>query len=307
MSVLAQPYAVPSRVIGVYRFLRKARGHRESIESLCKLLAPESLSRRSDRSAGGDDEGGGRDMVREAINECLGAGLLLRGEEDTVELSPDLQLDGSASTQTKGNLPLILADLFFAPENPANHDLGCAISWYLAQDAYDPPSNWPSVEGALQQQIGGERLRITNNARYGNFEDWACFLGFAWTHSVGDKSILTPDPTAQLRLRLPALFAGNRGIRRSFPEVMTLLAKLCPAFEGGLLRAEVERYVPPRAPQELSTTTAHAWLRLRDEGEVELTRESDANHLILPDGDRSVPVSHVTWTPVAQQGAFDAV
>jgi hypothetical protein len=36
------------------------------------------------------------------------------------------------------------------------------------------------------------------------------------------------------------------------------------------------------------------WLRLRDEGAVELHHESDAATLLLPDGDQTEPVSHVT-------------
>ena len=76
------------------------------------------------------------------------------------------------------------------------------------------------------------------------------------------------------------------------------LAQLCPVFEGGFLRAEIDR-VLTREPGALSSTTALAWLRLRDEGLVELTQESDAATLLLPDGDRVEPVSHVVLRPVA--------
>lgn len=300
MSVLAQAYAVPSRVLGVYRYLLRARGRSEDRETLSKVLAPDSLIRRADRGATGGEEGGGRDMAQAAISECETMGLIAP-DGDAVRLHPDLPPEAIDPELAEAVFPRTLAKLFFGPSREANHDLGLVVAWYLAQNAYDAPGTVRRVLEELGRQVGEERLRVTNNARYGNFEDWTCFLGFGWTHALkkGDvfESVLTPDPTAQLRLCLEELFPHGPGTRHAFPAVMARLAAACPVFEGGALRAEVERYVPRREPNHLSTATALAWLRLRDEGAVQFARESDAEALLLPDGGRTEPVSHATWCP----------
>ena len=73
MSVLSEAYAVPSRVIGAYRYLLHSRGHSESRETLEAALAPESLR----KAAGGDDdrEGGGLKMAQATVRECIAMGL----------------------------------------------------------------------------------------------------------------------------------------------------------------------------------------------------------------------------------------
>ncbi len=156
----------------------------------------------------------------------------------------------------------------------------------------DAPGTWPEVEKAVSERFGEDRLGLTNNARYGNFEDWVCFLRFGWMHVRGGKSVLTPDPTAHLKLRLSEVMPGKPKTRHPLPDVMSRLTQVCPVFEGGFLRADIDR-VLAREPGRLSSTTALAWLRLRDEGVVELAQDSDATTLLLPDGDRVEPVSHV--------------
>ena len=116
--------------------------------------------------------------------------------------------------------------------------------------------------------------------------------------SGAGRALLTPDPTAHLRLRLAQALPGKPKTRHALPEVTNRLAQLSPVLEGGFLRADVER-VLAREAGHLSSTTALAWLRLRDEGLVDLTQESDATTLLLPDGDRVEPVSHVVLLTTA--------
>ncbi len=291
MSVVTEAYAVPSRLIGVYRFLLRARGQSETAEVIEKTLAPASLVRADDGEGQSEREGGGRDMVRKTVSECLGMGLLAE-EDGQVRLNPVLPEAARDPATAEAALPVTLAQLFFATGRDANHDLGRQIAWYLAQDAFHAPGTWPEVERAVSEHFGDDRLGLTNNARYGNFEDWACFLGFGWMHVRGGKSVLTPDPTAHLRRRLPEILPGKPRTRHALPDVTNRLAQVCPVFESGFLRADIDR-VLPREPGRLSSATALAWLRLRDEGLVELTQESDATTLLLPDGDRVEPVSHV--------------
>jgi hypothetical protein len=224
---------------------------------------------------------------------------LLSESDGEYQLSPELPKASRTQATAEEVLPLALTTLFFDQERTTNHDLGLAIAWYLCQDAYSAPHNWNTVDAALREQVGGDRFGITNSTPYGMFEDWVCYLGFGWTHALKDKTVLTPDPTEHLRRRLPELFSGKANTSLSFVEVTGRLAALCPVFEDGFLRKRVESDLRPRDAGHLSSATALAWLRLRDEGLVRLSKESDANLLVLPDGDRREAVSHVAWLKTA--------
>src|SRR5207249_3172526 len=134
-----------SRVIGVYRYLLHARGQQESLESLTRHLAPDSLGLRGERDAEGSEEGAGQEMVRTTVNECLAAKLVAE-EGGVLTLHPDLPGEARDALAEEEDLPLTLAKLLFAKEHDANHDLGLAIAWYLSLDAYAPPGSWHEVE-----------------------------------------------------------------------------------------------------------------------------------------------------------------
>ena len=279
MSLLGQPYASPSRIRGVYRYLLHQGTSGEDKELLELILSPASLI--------GD---GNRDMIRSVINECIKMGLLTEnGSRITInkELSPE------ARDESTGDLllPKTIAGLIFSPDNLENRELARAISWYLMQNVYDAPGNWEEVGKALKEQVGGEKFNITNDIRYGQFEDWIVYLGFAWKH---DRMI--PDPTRHLRWQLPHLF-GPPGTRLLIGEVLERLAKTVPVFEHGYLRLDVEANTTiGKLPTEyhLSTVTTFAWLRLEDEGYVSLKEESDARVCILPRGEDTRRVSSIT-------------
>ena len=299
MSVLTEAYAVPSRMAGVFRYLLHARGQKDSLDALTRMLAPESLGRKGDREADAGEEGAGKDMVRKTVSECLASGLLVPVGDD-LALNPALPAHARAELTAVEIFPMTLVNLFFGSSRDTNHDLGLAIAWYLTQDACAAPGNWSDVERVLIDTGLKDTLRLSD-VRYHMLEDWVCYLGFGWTHALGDKR-LTPDPTAHLRVRLPDLFPGARGSRHPFPEVMGRLAAACPVFEGGSLRTRIEELGFARDLHALSSTTALAWLRLRDEGIVELHHESDALTMLLPDGDQTQPVSHVTLVRPAEGG-----
>jgi hypothetical protein len=205
VSVLKQAYAVPSRVLGVFRYLLHAKGQREQLETLVKILSPEALGRKSDEQSDGDKEGSGRDMVEATVRECVKAGILIE-VEDTVTLNPTLSPEARNPKTAEELLPLTLAKLFFDPDRDANHDLGLSIAWYLSLDAYSPPGNWGEVERATESSGTKELLKLTD-ARYLMLEYWLCYFGLGWTYSLGARR-LTPDPTHHLRQRLGFLFQG---------------------------------------------------------------------------------------------------
>lgn len=289
MSVLKQAYAVPSRVLGVFRYLLHARGQREQRETLIRVLAPESLGRKPDPQGEGEREGAGKDMVEAVVSECVGAGLLVE-TENGVTFSPTLPPEARNPKTAESLLPFTLANLFFDPERDANHDLGLSIAWYLGLDAYSAPGTWPEVERAILGSGTKDLLKLSD-VRYHMLEDWLCFLGLGWTYSLGEKR-LTPDPTQHLRARLSLLFPGQARARHPLGDVMTRLAALSPVFEGGFLREQIPIPIAEDGANRLSTATALGLLRLRDEGFIELFHESDATTFLLPDGDQDLPFSH---------------
>ena len=292
MSVLtdANQYASSSRVRGVFRYLLPKAGQRESRDKLEKILSPESLLR------GGDTDTTSRGMIKGTINECVKMGLLVEesdGNDSVVAINPELLPEARSKRKGDAVLPQTLARLIITEEREANRNLAIVIAWYLTQNAYAAPSNWPETEAALLQQVGADKLSM-NDARYSQFADWVCFLGFAWRHSFKDKVLLTPDPTSYLRGAITILIPQRGGQPVSLGDFILKLGILCPVFETGVYRVEVENKVRTReTEQHLSSTTALALLRLQEEKTVELSKRSDAPVYTSPDGIQSQSFSHI--------------
>lgn len=286
MSVFKVPYATPSRLRGVYRYLLQVRGQRLKKASLEEMLSPTSLIK-------GSEEGGeSRGMVRAVVLEGQKAGLW-KFEEDDVYLAPELPEQVRNSKLGDRVLPMVLAHLFFQPTHLENHDLGRVCAWYLAQDVRHPLADWPTVEQKVQEQ-GVAGLLELNDARFGQFEDWFCFLGLGWHLAYPGGKLLMPDPTAFLRSYLNVLFRTKNTNRLPLSEFVKLLAQWCPLFETGVLRNDVEMYIR-RENDVLSRSTALALWRLQAEGVVTLSYASDAVSLLLPKDDSFERFSHITW------------
>ncbi|HEY9697650.1 MAG TPA: protein DpdG [Trichocoleus sp.] len=281
MSVLKQVLATPSRVKGVVRYLLQCRKQQEKIDTLEKILSPETLISK------GEDKKVSRDMVHSTILECIKMGLLER-EDEVVRLHPILSLKDDTV------LPNILLSLILSPENSENHDLAIVIAWYLAQDFYEAPKNWQEAEEKLKQ-IDSELLGL-DRTRFDQFEYWACYLGLAWQHNLGKNrnSVLVPDPTACLKQLLPNLFE-QVGEPLSLPEFVNCLAKTCPIFELGRFREDIENKLNRRQLNHLSSVTTISLLRLQDEGLIRLSKPSDSEIFVLNDGEEVQRISHITW------------
>lgn len=292
MSVLtdASQYASSSRVRGVFRYLLPKAGQRESREKLEKFLSPESLLR------GGDADMTSRGMIKGTISECLKMRLLIEGSEGDdaiVAINPELSSEARSKSKGDGLLAQTLAGLMITTDRDANRNLATIIAWYLTQDAYAAPGNWPEIQAALLQQVGADLLGM-NDARYSQFVDWICFLGFAWRHSLKDKVLLTPDPTSYMRGAITTLIPQRGGQLISLGDFILKLGTHCPVFETGVYRAEVENKVRTReTEQHLSSTTALALLRLQEEKVIELSKRSDAPVYTFPDGNQSQSFSHI--------------
>ncbi len=281
MSLLTEPLATPSRVRGVFRYLLRADRQRAERHLLERIISPASIL-----------DGSGRGMANNTINECLRLSLLME-ENDEVAINPELPSDSRVADIGDYLLPWTITTLLLSRKNDANHNLGMAIAWYLEQDAYQAPDNRREVDQALVEQVAGDKLNITSDARYGQFEDWTTFLGFAWTH--GKEKVMTPDPTRYLKGILDAIF-GEVGKTLPVARVKSELAKICPVFEGGFVRDNIRSLLGAKTEEGfLSSTTTLAWFRLEEEGVVGLSKHSDADVSIFVEGQESRRISEITW------------
>ncbi|KJH72501.1 protein DpdG [Aliterella atlantica] len=292
MSVLKEPFAIPSRFRGIYRYLLHAKGQREKREVLAKIISPDELVK---------DKPSPRPMFDASLRECFKCGLLIKEEnEDYTEIVINPNLSAEARNPKTGDelLPNTLADLFFASDNEDEYDFGLVCAWYLSQNVYDPPRTWEAVEQKVAEQKVGELLKMTNNTLYGQMDDWMGYMGLLWGHALERKRILVPDPTIYLKRNLRYLFqkSDEKVLAREF---IDRLAKKCPIFETGHFRETIEANIGRRQPNYLSNSTAFALLRLQNEGYIELKRESDADLMILPKAnnqiDDSSRISHITY------------
>jgi hypothetical protein len=284
MSILKDPYVTPSRVKGVVRYLLQTRGKREKRDTLEAVLSPASLASR------GDDKEPSRNMVQATVRECIKMGLLEEIQDKAeVTLNLKLRLENDAS------LAAVLSQLLLdESEYTENHDFAKVLAWYLAQDFFDAPGNWQEMEQKLREQIGSSLLEL-NDARYGQFEDWSCYLGFSWRNSLMGTQVLVPDPTVYLRQNLKNLFENQTHQQISLDEFISRLSKYCPVFEMGEFREEIEQQIGLREPNHLLTVTSIALRRLEDEGLIKLERLSDTSIWVLTDGSKDPRISHITW------------
>jgi hypothetical protein len=289
MSILKEPYAVPSRVKGVVRYLLATKGQREKRETLEALLSPTTLISK------GDNKKISRDMVKATIRECIKMGLL-----EEIEDRSEVAINSKFNLK-EDILPYVLTQLMLnTPEVTENHDFARALAWYMAQDFFVAPGNWDAAEKKLWDQVGEDLLEL-NKPRFGQFEDWSCYLGFSWHNSLSGNSVLVPDPTVYLRQNLDNLFEGLANQQIPFGEFINRLGKFCPVFETGTFREEFGNQFGEQDANYLSRITSIALRRLEEEEKIKLEKLSDTTVFVLRDGSDS-RISHITWLGQSSKG-----
>lgn len=245
-------------------------------------------------------------MFNSSLKEGIKCGLLIEEtscEERYIAINPKLSEFARSKELGDQLFSNTLAKLFFASDNKDEYDFGLVCAWYLSQNIYNPPKNWEEVEKAVneQQVVQTIKLKMTSNTLYGQMDDWMCYLGLVWGHSLGGKRVTVPDPTVYIRRNLNCLFT-QKGEKLLINTFIKQLGQNCPLFETGHFRETIEKHTVSRLPNYLSTTTAFALFRLQHEGYIELIRESDAPLMILPkannQNDDSGRISHIIYSKV---------
>jgi hypothetical protein len=288
MSVLKTSLANPSRMQGIFRYLLHAKEQKEKKEVLEQILSPDKLV---------EEKSSPRPMFRAALGESLKCRLLI--EEDAyIFINPNLSEEARSIESGNQLLPSTFTKLFFASDNEDEEDFGYDCAWYLAQDIYDTPGTWEDVQQKVYQQKVGEFLKLSSDRLFDQLGDWMCYLGLAWSHSLGGK-VLVPDPTVYIRRNLSLLFNQQTDEKILLNEFINRVAIKCPLFETGKFREAVEANIGSRLTNYLSTSTAFALFRLQNEGCIKLIRESDADLMLLPKANAQVDddgrVSHIIY------------
>lgn len=285
MSVLKTKLAHPSRIRGIFRYLLTAKGQRENIEVVEKIISPDKLV---------EGKKTPRPMFSSSLREGIKCGLFIKEEQD-IAINPSLPEDARDSQLGDKLLPDTLVHLLFATGNEDEEDFGRVCAWYLAQDIYDAPGTEQEVELYVSEQKVGDFLKMTSYPLFDQMDDWMFYLGFTWRHALDGKTISVPDPTNYLKRNIKTIFGDKKEILIN--EFIARLAHQCPLFETGKFRNEVENIIGARLPSYLSSSTAFALFRLRDEGYIQLARKSDADLMILPKVNNQVDdegrVSHI--------------
>jgi hypothetical protein len=271
-----------------------------------------------------DAEGREQYVVRIAYNALRDLDVLDEIDANTVRLNPALAPAYLRRETGEQNFRQMLrervldvkanADLWLV-ENDAKfigpRDLTRALAWVLAQDVYQPLRPWNegsefSVQHLQQRQLGQEQRWwvFSNDTRWPAFIRWAVYLGFAWKLGVPKSGsqpahvLLVPDPAEAVRELLPRL-APATGAMVPLPEFLERLAQELPVLDGGVHRDAVLDRMDPRsrvtpANGELSSTLAHALLRLHDDEALTLLNESDTDKRLFPiESGQPRPYSHV--------------
>ncbi len=279
MSVMNEPFANPSRVRGAWRLLVHFGGQAVERGDLEEMLSPISIAGDIRDEEDGEDvsETSHRNRIRPVINEMVKMGIVVE-DGDTVRLADDA-VPPDGVDENEFFVGVVTRHLFDS-QNDANHDFALLTSWFYSQNVY-APMTWEQIALELDSQTDVNRLGCKNKTRFDQFVYWANYLGFTWTLTVGKQTRLVADPTAHLRKLLPSLFRDSETL--SYSEIHSKLVSLSPLLEGGRFRTELNgKYaIEQRDSLVLSSSTAFAWYRLKEEGIVELQRKSDAADLYL--------------------------
>ncbi len=257
MSVFTEPTSIPSRVRGAFRYLLHIPDQSVPREQMIAALAPESLSP--------TDHAGALNAVTKTIRECIKMKLF---EEVGTTIRLGESLDSTERDRGTGDAALrsTITRLLFSSNNESNTDFARALGWLLTFNPYDSIITWSRVEQLLPGSVA-ETLGF-NDARFGNLEDWAVFLGYC--RSSSQPAGLIPDPTKAVRRSLSRLL--RHGQRESIESVLRQLSKSDPVLDGGVYALAANN----PGDVQLSMALSLALTRLRDEGFLTLDYAADA-------------------------------
>ncbi|RNB92518.1 hypothetical protein EDM56_02145 [Brevibacillus fluminis] len=284
MSLLKNAQASPSRVYAIYSLILQMPDKRIEMDLLKRLLAPQAFASK-DRNE--------TDFIGATIPEVITLGLIHQESAGILSISDQVPSELLLSDSVDVALPNAIREKIMSQandENNNNEDLVKVIAWYMSQNPYKAPGNWASVEESLLKQLN-TKLDCSSDARYGQFEDWVMYLGFA----SRIQKYLLPDPSHVIRYYLPTLFRDKR--THNIDTIIKRLAEICPVFERGRYREWLTQQfgVENLREGQLSQVTSFAFMRLHDEKLIRLEKKSDADVYLFTENQETYRYSEITW------------
>lgn len=290
--------AVPSRLVGVTRYLLSCKNGREQLSKVEAMMSPSTLKNAPEDGATAPTAAASASMIRKVILECCGMGLCSR-DEGVLSLSPDAMAAFPKAQFDPEKMRSLLRQLILRPESEANKDFGYVLTWFMAQNpvtfGVDKGGRKVAFMAEIHDQGASRELGISNDVPVDNFSYWAVYLGFAWKMSLGgaNSERMLPDPTPFLMQHLPELLPPRETV--SIFAFLGRLAEFCPVFEGGQWHSDLNgrSALPPREAQYLPPALEFALKRLEEGGRLKLVFRADADSLLLNLDGQTQNLSHL--------------
>lgn len=290
--------AVPSRVVGVGRFLLSCKDGREQQAKVEAMMSPSTLKNAPEDGATAPITAPGEAMIRKVIRECCAMGLCSL-QDGVLSLSPEASEAFPKARFDAEKMRVLLRRLILRLQPDANRDLGLVLTWFMEQDpltfGIGKGDRRAALMAELRAQTGEGQLQVTNNNPADNFSYWAVYLGLGWKMSLGAANTerLVPDPTPFLSRQLPDFLP----LRETLPlsSFLEQLAFACPVFRGSEWHSELEQKgsLPPRESQYLPPALAFAFKRLEEQSRLKLVFRGDADSLLLRFDGQTQNLSHL--------------
>jgi hypothetical protein len=250
------------------------------------MLMPPSLRRRE----GEPDTDPERLDLKTTLEEFEKLGILSLSSE-SIALSPKALRQFPDRERIEADLPIIVSDHAFCRPDGQPDRLMKAMAWYLSLPVTKVPGTWDEFDARRYPEA--KQTGLSNSVPYAQLRHWGRYLGLIWVCSSRGQAFAVPDPTAQIRWRLPSLRGALGTEWLSIRSFMAALVKLVPVLDGGSIRSRVTADDMWRAQSLLSTSTSLALRRLEDEHRIELTVNADADLVLLDEETKKVKVSHI--------------
>jgi hypothetical protein len=266
----------------LFDVLREAGDEGEDRDKLAAVVGPPSLAKSDDA----DEDNAFIDCL--ALGQDLGVFL---ADQDRVRLAEPVRASGDGFLKIA--VRLMVDEVETAV--PAQGWVAGAIAWMLCQDPLDPlPWTGSGAATRILNQLGPQNVYgMTNTSpRFQQAVYWARALGFVTRMNLREE-VVVPDPTAALLARLDTVLpAGGETTLATF---ISDLGRLCPVFDGGVVRREVANRIGAALDEKAtSPSLALALHRAKQRGELHFKMLSDAEVVFVPGMLGDGRVSHVS-------------
>ncbi len=299
MSVITNFPAMPNRIAIVCDYLSYLGAEGASEDSVLAHLSPPM------RKTDGDEEGDGKNMSDDVVKEMERLGLICRPDAKKITLTEDVLNLVTPKMSWQDVLRPLLRQRLMSLDTDDKYrqsDFRDAVAWLLVQSPFSPIAfgGGEHAKRIVAQLESGEndvlRKVLSSDAKFQNLLYWARYCGFIELMGTSGSSEAVADPTAAIDEFLPSVFGSDSEL----PVLVFLnrVAEICPVFEGGSVRRELEARLLPEHQREnhhLSRSTSLALTRLSLRSRLQLVPVSDGESWVLDLGKETKSIGYLRF------------